>query len=151
MFGELSGPAPEPVQGAPVSFQGSETLVATNAPGSGTKGKGGGEEGDGAAAGGAADGEPLSKNALKKLAKAWPGSLLAPSQGYRQTQVKGGFHMRVDDIAGAGNSRYRSPRHTMPINSSNEDSRWRAICVCPQAKEKEIADKKAAKAAAGPN
>jgi tryptophanyl-tRNA synthetase len=71
MFGELQGPAPEPVQGAVVSFQGSETLVATGAPGGGGGGKGGGAAGaDGAAGGEAgADGQPLSKNALKKLAK----------------------------------------------------------------------------------
>ena len=49
-----------------VSFQGSETLVATGAPGPAEVGKGG--DGEAAAAAGA-DGQPLSKNALKKLQK----------------------------------------------------------------------------------
>jgi len=66
MFGELEGAPPEPAAGAVVSFQGSETLVATGAPGPAQVGKSG--DGEAAAAAGA-DGQPLSKNALKKLQK----------------------------------------------------------------------------------
>ena len=72
MFGELQGPAPEPTPGVTVSFQGSETLVATGAPSGGGAAGGKTKKGDGgdpAAAGAGADGQPLSKNALKKLAK----------------------------------------------------------------------------------
>ena len=70
MFGDLEGDwMDEPNGGGAagaVSFQGSENAVATNAPETKKKkGGGGGEEKSGAAEGEA----PLSKNALKKLAK----------------------------------------------------------------------------------
>jgi hypothetical protein len=70
MFGDLEGDwMDEPNGGGaagPVSFQGSENAVASNAPETKKKkGGGGGEEKSGAAEGEA----PLSKNALKKLAK----------------------------------------------------------------------------------
>ena len=67
MFGELSGDAPAPPEG-PVSFQGGEHLVASNAPVAGTEG--GGAEGGADTAVQAGGGDaPLSKNALKKLQK----------------------------------------------------------------------------------
>ena len=49
-----------------VSFQGSETLVATGAPGPAEVGKGG--DGEAAAAAGA-DGQPLSKNGAQEVAE----------------------------------------------------------------------------------
>ena len=67
MFGELSGDAPAPPEG-PVSFQGGEHLVASNAPVARTDG--GGAEGGADTAVQAGGGDaPLSKNALKKLQK----------------------------------------------------------------------------------
>jgi hypothetical protein len=68
MFGDLEGDwMDEPNGGGaagPVSFQGSENAIATNAPETKKKGGGGDEKSV------AAEGEaPLSKNALKKLAK----------------------------------------------------------------------------------
>ena len=67
MFGELAGDAPPPPEG-PVSFQGGEHLVASNAPVARTDG--GGAEGGADTAVQAGGGDaPLSKNALKKLQK----------------------------------------------------------------------------------
>ena len=67
MFGELSGEPPPPPTG-PVSFQGGEHLVASNAPVARTDG--GGAEGGADTAVQAGGGDaPLSKNALKKLQK----------------------------------------------------------------------------------
>ena len=67
MFGELVGDAPAPSEG-PVSFQGGENLVASNAPVPAVAG-GEGNEGDDDGAAAAGGDQPLSKSELKRIAK----------------------------------------------------------------------------------
>ena len=67
MFGELVGDAPAPSEG-PVSFQGGENLVASNAPGPAVAGVEG-NQGDDAGSAAAGGDQPLSKSELKRIAK----------------------------------------------------------------------------------